>query len=340
MSILIPHRNLSMNKFYITISLIFLLLTLLYIAHQIALQIEETQETAGERPPWGIFLENGDTKGAVEVLYQYAENKNSQKQHDLAHQFGEDLYNYKGAKGLGYCTSEYNFGCYHEFLALAILEKGLSITQELNKTCQNKSLNFFSCQHGLGHGILTYLGYEKESLHEALEVCLILKAPPVNGCFGGVFMEYNMRTMIKSEILGPRVASGDDLGELCNNVEDYAKKSCVYWISQWWQYIFSHLSYSDSFTKMGNLCLEFNNDLHPYCFYGIGNNTINSTLNPTTAIQYCKYATQETYLYACIGALKNAFYAHQDKNWDYLCEELENWQQKDCLNYHTKIINL
>src|SRR6185436_4304211 len=118
-------------------------------------------------------------------------------QHLLAHVMGTELYTELGLEGLSVCDDSFAFGCYHSFLGTAINQEGLGILNTVDQICNEKKSDAKSgCQHGIGHGIIGYLGYDQAQLLEALKYCEQLTYfGPLAGCGSGVFMEYNLKTM-------------------------------------------------------------------------------------------------------------------------------------------------
>src|SRR5690606_29950264 len=91
------------------------------------------------------------------------------------------------------------------------------------------------CQHGIGHGILGYFGYDIEGLKEALSVCESLGEGPIShSCFGGVFMEYNTETLLADQ--ASTRAFDPDLGYMypCSVVDHSHKPPYYVWQIQWW----------------------------------------------------------------------------------------------------------
>lgn len=110
--------------------------------------------------------------------------------HDLAHQAGSLIYQRGGFAGLGNCSNEFAFGCYHGFLDKAFA-KDLDQLEEAYDACSKlgptNSGPVASCVHGIGHGVASF--YSVKDLKGALGACRKL----INGnvyCFDGVFMEF------------------------------------------------------------------------------------------------------------------------------------------------------
>jgi hypothetical protein len=156
-------------------------------------------------------------------------------QHLNAHAFGGALYEVAGTAGLSTCDAQFSFGCFHEFLGRAIATEGFGIVNALDETCV-KTLGpaSLSCEHGIGHGIAAAAGYDLPALKQALAVCASLpRNDPLEGCYGGVFMEYNVQTMLGSEGRVRPEEPGAPY-DPCHSVPEVYASACAFWQPQWW----------------------------------------------------------------------------------------------------------
>src|SRR3989344_1322501 len=211
-----------------------------------------------------------------------------QDQHTAAHAFGGALFDVEGEKGLSVCDSNFNFGCYHEFLGRSISTLGLSVVTSLNQGCVDVlGKQSLSCQHGIGHGVLSYLGYTKEALLKGLEQCESLPFnDPIGGCYGGLFMEYNLQTMLRFE--GRIRPQGENPHEPCDELDAKYRRACYYWQAQWWAQTFKPIDRETVFAQMGEWCLAAGQNIRD-CFEGIGNITSSeSGFNPAVARTLCQ----------------------------------------------------
>jgi len=233
-------------------------------------------------PPLGIGNEAAWTRYIAEVGPDTAYARFSEliagesvpQQHSHAHFFGAALFDAVGVSGLPTCDSRYSFGCFHEFLGHAIRDLGLDVVEELNRGCHEALPHtFLSCQHGIGHGVYAHFGYDDEaSLFKALEVCAALPdADVIGGCYGGVFMEYNLRTMWGESAQNREPT--DDIQYPCSVVEERFVPACVYWQPQWWTSVVrGKTSAPDSeevMRQLGGYCVASRN--RKDCYEGIGN---------------------------------------------------------------------
>lgn len=190
-------------------------------------------------------------------------------QHTYAHIFGALLYNLEGTQGIGICDSSFAFGCYHSFSTTAIADKGEHIVKELHSACTDKFGPLGSgCHHGLGHGILEYLGPNK--LDQALKICASIQEFSLLGCSSGVFMEYNFPTLIDGDnaTVTRRQFDSNNPFAPCKSVETKFQPSCYFEITQWWQ-----LSLQSDHKKIGLMCDQLTDTKQrEFCFIGIGYN--------------------------------------------------------------------
>ncbi|TSC62229.1 MAG: Uncharacterized protein Athens041674_534 [Parcubacteria group bacterium Athens0416_74] len=221
-------------------------------------------------------------KAAYAALAEEIKDMTPEDQHTSAHAFGAALFAVEDNAGLSVCDARFSYGCFHEFMGNSIASHGLSVVSELNEGCIESLVESpLSCQHGIGHGIFAYLGYDDESLFRSLRECAALPYnDPIGGCYGGVFMEYNMQTMLGRQGQLRAVDSGDDLYKPCVSIESRYRASCAFWQPQWWHIAILHAESTEkSFAQLGAYCREMTDTkaLRRECFQGIGNIT-----NPAT----------------------------------------------------------
>lgn len=197
------------------------------------------------------------------------QNKPANFQHPLAHIFGQLLYQQMGIEGITVCDSSFSFGCYHALFTSAIADKGESIITDLNSACTDKFGPLgVGCHHGLGHGILEYLGPNK--LNQALKICASIQKLSLLGCSSGVFMEYNFPTIIDGDktTFTSRQFDSNNPFSPCESVENRFKPSCYFEITQWWQ-----SSLQSDYKKIGLMCDQIKDTKQREgCFIGVGYN--------------------------------------------------------------------
>ena len=171
--------------------------------------------------------------------YQEFKEKNEQapvnRQHFASHVMGGLLAESLGVSGITACDASYSFGCYHGFFARVISDGGAIIISSLDKVCVDTYGPFGTgCQHGIGHGIMEYTGYEK--ITEALELCRnTTQKVPLLGCTSGVFMEYNTPLGGSANALSPQRRSLDpkDPYAPCTSVKEEFRASCYFELGHW-----------------------------------------------------------------------------------------------------------
>ncbi|HYF10414.1 MAG TPA: hypothetical protein VD967_02300 [Candidatus Paceibacterota bacterium] len=264
-----------MRRYPLKLILAALVLLLLVIgeAHYLYARAEPSPPTrlqskyfAKEKAEWGGKIDALGAKGAyAEFLRAYADLPLGSA-HSLAHIFGELLYEKEGLSGVAVCDNSFGFGCYHSFFGRAISEHGVEVVRELDRACiavwGEKGLG---CQHGIGHGVLWYLG--DEHLVDALSLCASLTwKGPIGGCSSGVFMEYNFRTMADPDGASVRPYEASLAHMPCSAISVYGE-ACYFEMPHWWIRIFE-----GSVPHVGALCREVSVAKEKEaCFKGIGN---------------------------------------------------------------------
>ena len=228
---------------------------------------------AGHEDAWITYIRDAGPAAAYVRFSDLVSEDTPPEQHTYAHFFGGALFRAVGTSGLATCDSRYSFGCFHEFLGEAIRDLGLDVVEALNAGCREAlPQTFLSCQHGIGHGIYAHFRYDDDSsLFAALDACRRLPdADVIGGCYGGVFMEYNQRTMwgVSAQL---RPAT-DDMHYPCSVVDEAFVTACTYWQPQWWIEVLRERfpeSREARIREAGALCTASLDREH--CFQGIGN---------------------------------------------------------------------
>jgi len=211
------------------------------------------------------------SKRNVLSVYEDFKKKNRMvpfdRQHFSAHVFGESIFEVVGTDGISVCDSSFGFGCFHGFFTRAVSQEGLSIVSALDDACVSAyGVLGTGCQHGIGHGIMEYLGYG--DVIPALEACRdTTQVVPLLGCTSGVFMEYRKPVVIgedSAEII-PHQFTADDPYTPCTRVPEKFRASCYFELADWW---YSH--FGSEYSAMGELCSASPRSYRKYCFLGIG----------------------------------------------------------------------
>lgn len=230
-------------------------------------------------------------KGPADAYREFVEKnnvKNPQLQHFSAHVIGEVLYRQTGIDGIAFCGSEFSFGCYHGFATLAIAEGGEDALKELDAACEKTFGPLSGCQHGLGHGVLEYVGYQH--LDNALSMCRssVYQPVPLLGCTSGVFMEYLTPLAGIAEGLEPEARDfnpGDPYAP-CPSVQEVYRASCYFELGQWLRQT-KDLDY-------GAVCGGLSETDRKYCFLGLGADFTRGWKDAETLIEKCaRYAPDD-----------------------------------------------
>jgi hypothetical protein len=190
--------------------------------------------------------------------------------HAAAHLFGEVLYEQEGVAGIASCDAELNFGCYHGLVASAVRAEGLEVVAELDGACAAAlGPRTAPCAHGIGHGIVEYIGYGEEDLLPALVACGMTDQPdPLQGCTSGVFMAYNIPIPVSGDgdLAPPRAyVEADGPYAPCPSLPDDAwRAACYQQLPLWW---LRALGYD--FSRIGSLCAERAEEDARACISGV-----------------------------------------------------------------------
>jgi len=204
----------------------------------------------------------------------------SGQQHLQAHIFGEALYSSEGILGISTCDNSFSFGCYHSFFGSAVSDKGVEIVKKLDQTClESYGPKGLGCPHGIGHGLIEYLGHDDKNLIKGLAQCEKLSwKGKIFGCSSGAFMEYffpaltspilSQEGKVELSSLTTSIHQLDPLNSHapCNQIPEQHKASCYYEIVPWWNIV-----YKGDMAKLESLCSEIEeNEYRKYCFISIG----------------------------------------------------------------------
>lgn len=297
---------------------------------------------------WYERIKDAGGEDAYRELASAVADLSPQHQHEEAHAFGGALFAAEGVQGLSVCDASFSFGCFHEFLGRAIAALGLSSVPELNERCfQELSDSPLSCQHGIGHGIMAHLGYDDEALRESLALCRDLAhADSIGGCYGGVFMEYNVQTMLGED--GRIRPMGEDAQYPCSVLPEEYGAACYFWQPQWWRQVLVEQGEPDAsvhYAQIGMWCEGAPARFLRECFEGIGNNIPpDAGFDGARARELCEAATNnpERQLYCKSLAANSLFVGGAGKTGDALalCEGLSGEAAAYCEAYARNEANI
>lgn len=231
--------------------------------------------------------------------------------HSVMHIVGEELYTFYGLSGVRTCDDAFLFACYHGFFTRALSERGLSIMDQLQIACLRNKKEDQGCMHGLGHGILAYLG--NKSFTEASRVCWNVstsKTNGINGCIGGVTMEYDLENTDDARVWNPRPLTPQGYFVPCSLLPANESPSCYFQHVQWWERIVR------DFSTIGKLCNTISDiESQRQCFRGIGNIAAGKDYSFENIINRCsQMPTQEGNNQCRIGAAWSYMLSPYDKS--------------------------
>jgi hypothetical protein len=282
---------------------------------------------------WRSVIKDTSPRVAYNSLVATYANEVGGTQHEYAHRFGALLYEELGPAAIELCDDRFFYGCYHEVIGQTLINEGVGSLAELAAACGPD----LGCQHGVGHGVVAFHGYNEVALSTALPECDKVANPEViDGCLGGVFMEYNMRTMLSSDDDHElrTFDANDPLAPCAGMVNEAARASCYFWIPQWLLEVEYHEPYPERFTRVGSLCREHAGAYTSRCFEGIGYNVnrYSEIDQRFSTPELCSYAAQTEVEYVDCMILAAADYAggpYEDRaiTW---CNEMSESHQSRC----------
>lgn len=224
-----------------------------------------------DRVAWGEYAEKHSPDEIRKAFVAEGSNLSYNDAHALAHIVGEVLYKKIGPSGIVACGTEFEYGCYHGFAGRMLEEKGMDSINDVNEGCL-ASPGPLGCLHGVGHGILAFLG--NDQLLQALKACDDLhQSSPIGGCFGGVFMEYNFNTMQSPSGVEVRQFAATQAFEPCASLRSELQRPCYFDQPAWWHAAaLPNGSEAERFERDGELCSGVRGKVNrDTCYQGIGN---------------------------------------------------------------------
>lgn len=296
---------------------------------------------------WQKYIQTLGPESAYREFARFEASIPAEDQHKYAHIFGRALYREVGLGGLGTCDARFQYGCLHEYFGHVIAEHGLDILPTVAEACKKKIEKSHPCQHGMGHGILASLGYDDVALlREALSVCnSIYTDDPINGCMGGVFMEYNLYESLGADAK-PRDPEKDGWYSPCISLSGEYQRSCAWWLPQWWhEYMLlveePRRALPERFRKMGELCHNLPHQKYVRdCFQQIGQLTVWGTdFKTMEAALLCDVASEIQAQKLVCKAYSAYMFNYYDRGVETalsLCEELSGLDREFCETYAKK----
>jgi hypothetical protein len=256
------------------------LLCFLFLRHPSQGSPHERREAAEEQK-WRDAIRAHGAREAYEELAVSIASLPETEQHTRAHTFGAALYDEVGLAGVSVCDDRFEQGCMHAFIGLAVADNGLAVIEKLQAQCTEALAPYtYYCEHGIGHGLMTYFGVTDTGLRQSLAYCTRHEdADPLNGCDTGVFMEYFERNVTMGYDL-PRPVENGNIFSVCSELSGTPQWLCYYWLPHWWHQLDKHQGIDEPqiFTHITALCSKVPSEWHDVCISGIGH-IVPSTTN-------------------------------------------------------------
>ncbi len=292
---------------------------------EICINISDSKKIISEE------LEKDSPENVYLKIKQEYSSKPTSKQHDIAHLFGQLLYQKVGNEGIAICDRSFSFGCFHGLFIAAISDQGIGVTKNLDETCIKKFGPMgLGCQHGIGHGIAEYLGPKKLIL--ALELCGQLSwQKPLLGCAGGVFMEHNLplKELGKNGFVTARKYDDSEPYGDCNSIPERYKQECFFDLGLWWNQVLNK-----DYSKMMKLCKNIENDIFRHrCLMGVGTaSATTSSMNVATVREQCGQTTQLEDKTTCLSGAAWVFSTTTGytASAQMICEDLAETEKISC----------
>lgn len=207
-------------------------------------------DAPAEERHWRERLSAVGADAAYQEFKRAYADRHFSDQHIAAHVMGALLYRELGVAGLRTCDEAFAFGCYHSFFGTALAEIGPDGIRDFDRQCIEQFGPYGTgCQHGIGHGIMEYVGPRR--IDDALRLCEgTTVVHPLLGCTSGVFMEYNTPIAIgttASQTLR-EIDPGNPLAP-CPALAERFRASCYFELAPWWKNFFDY-------EAIGRLCAE------------------------------------------------------------------------------------
>ena len=214
-------------------------------------------------------------RAAYEELIEKTIGRGTRIGHDFGHAFGSSLYEEEGIEGFYICDERTYGGCMHEFIITAIDDLGTSVVEMIGQNClDSDDLGYtLVCQHGIGHGLVSYYGYDVAGLEKAIGLCgEVPNDTPIYGCEGGAYMEYNMRTILPDTPTRP--IEDENWSTPCDELSEEHVKSCYHWLPQAWHAFFDgseyeYMGWEKYFDKLAKVCEQQEGVVRAACLAGV-----------------------------------------------------------------------
>ena len=246
--------------------------------------------------------EQGSTS-TIAYVRREASRYSAADQHLAAHALGQVLFEREGAEeAFRLCGALFGYGCLHQIVSQVSPERGLETATDAERVCRDIAPKARGdCLHAAGHSIIFSRGYTEESARESFAECEKTVTPDFDteqSCYGGAFMEYNMRFMQEGAFNGGHAQAATVPFCLTLDTET-AKRSCIFWMAPKAHAALGFM-YSDRvFTTLGRFCTDSVPDSYQdACMESVGRSIgLVGYIPNNTAAHYCTVATAGTSFY-------------------------------------------
>jgi len=130
---------------------------------------------------------------AFQVLKRVSVGQNIDM-HLLGHVVGDELYKQEGGNGMTVCDNDFRNACSHAIVVGLFADEGEAALSKIVEACRKAPGGkgaYTMCFHGLGHGILSSVGYKPEAAARLCEKAGTTErsSSETTECIGGMVME-------------------------------------------------------------------------------------------------------------------------------------------------------
>lgn len=259
---------------------------------------------------WQNLIDREGSANAYAVFKSENAHYSVYYQHDIAHIFSDLLYKKMGIKAIEICDDSFDYACYHSIIGNFVRDHGIADIEQVEDLCRSSSSSW-ACNHGLGHGIMATLGYDK--LNQSLDICKnLMDKTHTTGCLGGIFMEYNLHTMANQPFNQNNIRKIDPKNVFapCPKLDSFFQPTCYLYLPQWWSGALPKISAQ----SLGQLCAIIPPSANRQACFG-GQGTViarNTNYNEYSTISECKKDASFDDQFYCISQAAFLFDTQQE----------------------------
>lgn len=329
------------HKGFLNVAMLLVVVVGLFLLYESKIRSSgEPTRTDLQSTDWGLVINENGAQDAYELLVQSTVSLNPSEAHGQAHSFGKALFEQEGVDGFKVCDSRLSYGCAHEFVGVAISLNGLEVIDEIFEACTTQEPRA-GCTHGIGHGLIGYLGYTHKNLQEAAYTCEVLgDSDYVSGCFSGALMEYNMRQLLELEGEATlRPLTNENWHEPCGSFSGELQQACYLWQPQWWWLTLSSHVRSAPEPLLKDLLALCNSKKTPsesrdFCVAGVSQMIPSATLfKPEEIKNLCDSVSREESLICRAFSANVLFNSGREAEAATVCEGLSEAEMDYCIKH-------